>query len=221
MVYFDGGTLGPRMQQIVRQKKSTGATGLKKSSGFVREYREEILRQKEARNCVGPRDGFEAITNYNRQTARLVRRENLYLAAAETGNPEYVRKALGKSGLNHMNNLRIYVAHKIATHGGGSRRQVTYEEAAKFLVKHLLPPKLRKEFPKKRIISIRKEIDRRFGKKARKFKKLNKLYFPDDDFAKESREIADKAIQACKGDYVALGGLALRAIAAIELLSNV
>src|SRR5262249_10356194 len=132
------------------------------------------------------------------------------------GNPEYARKALGKSGRNQMNNLRIYTAHKIATHGGGSKRQATYEKAAKFVME--LPPDLRKEFSEKRIVTIRKETDRRFSKKARKLKKLdNDREFPSTDFVAEIYEFADESIKACKGDHVALLELSLCAVAAIRL----
>ena len=127
------------------------------------------------------------------------------------------RKACGKSGLNQMNNLRIYTAHKIATHGGGSVRQVTYEEAAKF-VAELLPPELRKEFSKKRIVTIRKETDRRFSRKARKLKKLEiDREFPSTDFVAEIYEFADESINACKGEPLDLLKLFLCAIAATRL----
>ena len=198
-------------------KFSTGAEGIKKPADFVREYREEISKRKQARNLVGPLEGFDAIANHKRQTDKLARYDELFLAAAETGNPEYARKALGKSGLNQMNNLRIYTAHKIATHGGGSKRQATYEEAAKFVME-LLPPDLRKVFPEKRIVTIRKETDRRFSRKARKLKKLdNDREFPSIDFVAEIYEFADDSIKACKGDRVALLKLSLCAIAAIRL----
>jgi len=160
--------------------------------------------------------GFDAIANHKRQTDKLARCDELFLAAAETGNPEYARKALGKSGFNQMNNLRIYTAHKIATHGGGSVRQVNYEEAAKF-VAGLLPPELRKEFPEKRIITIRKETDRRVGNKERQLKKLEKDPFPCIDFVKYVHQNADREIEGCKGNYEAFLLLARAAIAAIKL----
>jgi hypothetical protein len=205
------------MHELPWTKFSTGAEGIKKPADFVREYREEISKHKQARNRAGPREGFDAIANHKRQTDKLARCDELFLAAAETGNPEYARKALGKSGLNQMNNLRIYTAHKIATHGGGSVRQVTYEEAATF-VAELLPTELRKEFPEKRIVTIRKETDRRSARKARKLKKLdNNREFPSTDFVVEIHEFADESIKACKGDPLALLKLSLCAIAAIRL----
>ena len=205
------------MHELSWTKFSTGAEGIKKPADFVREYREEISKHKQARNCAGPREGFDAIANHKRQTDKLARCDELFLAAAETGNPEYARKALGKSSLNQMNNLRIYTAHKIKTHGGGSVRQVTNEEAAKF-VAELLPPELRKEFPEKRIITIRKDTDRRFGNKARQLKKLEKdPYFPCIDFVKYFHQNADREIEGCKGNCEALLILALAAIAAIKL----
>lgn len=205
------------MHELPWTKFSTGAEGIKNSVDFVREYREEISKRKQARNRAGPRESFDAIANHKRQTDKLARYDELFLAAAETGNPEYARKACGKSGLNQMNNLRIYTAHKIATHGGGSVRQVTYEKAAKF-VAELLPPELRKEFPEKRIITIRKETDRRVGNKARQLKKLEKdPYFPCIDFVKYVHQNADREIEGCKGNYEALLILARAAIAAIKL----
>ena len=205
------------MQELPWTKFSTGAEGIKKPADFVREYREEISKHKQARNCVGPPEGFDAIANHKRQTDKRARCDELFLTAAETGNPEYARKALGKAGFNQMNNLRIYTAHKIATHRGGSVRQVTNEEAAKF-VADLLPPELRKEFPEKRIITIRKDTDRRFGNKARQLKKLEKdPYFPCIDFVKHLHQFADREIEGCKGDDEALLILARVAIAAIKL----
>jgi hypothetical protein len=197
------------MHELPWTKFSTGAEGIKKPAEFVREYREEISKHKQARNRDGPREGFDAIANHKRQTDKLARCDELLLAVAETGNLEYARKALGKSGLNQMNNLRIYTAHKIATHGGG----LTYEEAAKF-VAELLPPELRKEFSEKRIITIRKDTDRRVGNKARQLKRLEKdRCFPGIDFVKCFHQNADREIEGCKGNYEAL----LAAIAAIEL----
>jgi hypothetical protein len=208
------------MHELPWTKFSTEAAGLKKSSDWVREYREEILKWKEARNGAGPREGFDAIANHKRQTNKLARRDELFLTTAETGDSEYARKAIGKSDLNQMNNFRIYIAHKILTHRGGFERQATHRQAAKFIVERLLPPELQKEYPEDRIVTIRKEIDRRFGKKARKLKKLDKgreLYFPDNDFVSEIREIADESIEQRRGDQFALGELARLAIAAVKL----
>jgi len=205
------------MHELSWTKFSTGAEGIKKPADFVREYREEISKQKQARNLAGPHEGFDAIANHKRQTDKLGRCDEFFLAAAETGNPEYARKALGKSGLKQMNNLRIYTAHKIATHGGGSVRQVTNEEAAKF-VAELLPTKLRKEFPEKRIVNIRKDTDRRVGNKARQLKKLEKgPWFPCSDYVKYFYQNADREIEGCKGNYEDLLILALAAIASIRL----
>ena len=205
------------MQELPWTKFSTGAEGIKKPADFVREYREEISKYKQARNCAGPREGFDAIANHKRQTDKRARCDELFLTAAETGNPEYAGKALGKAGFNQMNNLRIYTAHKIATHRGGSVRQVTNEEAARS-VAELLPPELRKEFPEKRIITIRKDTDRRFGNKARQLKKLEKdPYFPCIDFVKYVHQFADREIEGCKGDDEALLILARAAIAAVKL----
>jgi hypothetical protein len=204
------------MHELPWTKFSTEAVGLKKSSDWVREYREEILKWREARNRAGPREGFDAIANHWRQTGKLARRDELFLATAETGNSEYARKAYGKSGRNQVNNLWIYTAHKILTHGGGPRREVTNREAAKLMVK-ILPPEMQKEFSVDRIISIRKEMDRRCGSKARKLKKQDEdrdanRYFPSIDFVKENCEIVDEEIEKCKNDPGALLVLAALAI---------
>jgi hypothetical protein len=189
---------------------------MKKASDFVREYREEISKQKTGRDGNAPREGFKAITNWDRQTERLVRREELFLLAAETGDKDRVREALGKCGLNQMNNLRLFTAHKILTHGGSSKREASSQQAARFMVEYLL--ELQMAFDEDRIITIRKETERRFSKKARKLKKLDKdPYFPEVDFVSEIYEHVCKSIEECKGDPDSLVALALRALNAVEL----